>query len=196
MKGSPVPNEFSANNQRFCYFTDSLLEPTVALADEYLITRLKRDCEEFMMGRVDAASSDDLLLYLHLAQTHNISQLRDKSETLLSEVSHRQLSQCPNYNKPDLGKVLRLRMEHQEKRLEDIGSQAKSKWTEFLAGFDRELQSTCGYAHTISQHRCPGGASNGCDGNRLDKILKFVTGARGTTEQVAPFLKEFLDEIS
>ena len=180
----------------FCYrcFTDDLLEPVVALADEYLIGRIKRDCEEFMLGHVESASKEEALLYLYLAQTHDIPNLKKKTETLLAKVSHQELSQCSGYSRADLGKILHCRVEELEKQLADFGNQAKAQWTQFLDGHKREMKATCGYGQNNAGGYCP--CNNIlCSSNRLAKIYKFVSDAKGTTEQVAPFLKEFLDKL-
>ena len=91
------------------------------MADEYMIYRLKKDCEEFMLcaiGRYrvehSVASNEDLL-YLYLGQTYDLPQITTETERALVNTSHDSLISCPDYNKPDLRDVLRTRVALLEK---------------------------------------------------------------------------------
>ena len=108
------------------YFADDLLESILVLADEYLISRLKRDCEEFMISRIKCncvqsrvsktSDSDLLLQYLYLGQTYGLQKITAKTEKQLGGRRHTDLLGLPNYHLPKLENVLRIRVKSLERQ--------------------------------------------------------------------------------
>ena len=182
------------------YFADDddlqLLQQTIAVSDEYLITRLKRDCEDAMLDRVGHHSDPaETLTYLYYAQKYDMPRIKTKTEEILAGVEYEALEFSPAFGLPELSDVFRQRTEKLEQDLGRTRRKSREIWSEFLRGFDVASLPSCGIIHHPTQIRCPGDAALDCDGNRLRRVMKYVSEARGNEGQVRPIVKEFLDQL-
>lgn len=88
------------------------------LADEYQMTKLKSDCERWLLQQMDRSPPDDeCIKFLALAEKHSLTNLQDRTIDLVSNMTLRDLETHPDFGQLSNGtmvRVLKTRVENLE----------------------------------------------------------------------------------